>query len=440
METTIDTTTSSADIQTQEAIEPTIVESLEAMEKDLASSSKLGSGKRPVKEILAGFGKFRPAVIEHAKYLLAIVLPLVHEFLETMRKENLTPEQLQEPSDVQNLTWGETIARLKMALEKLYTSSLFEIRRVAHLSLLRFRLTQDNMSQEEISETFEWASKEYLSPEGTEVRDGFGFSKEDRQEILRLIGGIRKEYLKNVKKQEAGKKPPIVVARVDTPITAIQAWNGDVGEFVLDVPPNGDKGGKIVLQNQSGILHVVSANNGYGDLENASIPLTAIKTENCKIRDELAVSPPPAMDGEKLAKWQFRTERLGKALKRGFQALLVSATRELEPWHFLSGNDAGTAVLTFKGNFEWEPYHRPADAVTISNLSLRFTRREDGQIALTEIISKGREAFDLFSVAIGKYCAPGEEAFEDLQPVQCKVFLKLMFGQHRQEVLEKTRR
>ncbi len=152
------------------------------------------------------------------------------------------------------------------------------------------------------------------------------------------------------------------------------------------------------------------------------------------------VSPSPGTDSERLRVWKNWVERLGGLLQRGFTPVLAEAnnvdakTGDLEPREFLDSNVTGESTLTFHGDFNWDPPEEENAVVTITDLTLRFERKNDGKIGLVEIVSKDDSARALFNRAIGQYCKPGC-AFLEMRPLQCKVFLRAVFGQ---VVLDKT--
>jgi len=408
--------------------ELTVAELLEAIEKDpsrVEPSTKKRSALEAIKAVQAVAG----AITKHAEYLLAVILPMVFEFLAIAK--TLSKQQLEQDSDdVPKNTWAQIVGRFEAAIAKLINNSSFAILRATHLATIRFRIKRD-VGEQEATDILVWAvQNKYLSETFKVTAEGFGLKPEDKEEIAHLVGALRGKQLKAVNAQKADRKAtiPPPSAPVMGPISAREAWDGKVGKFELLVPANGDKGGALQLECQVGErIFVVKASNGYSDLENADILLSAIKGDNGSIRNGLKLIPPPMLSGEKLDKWKWHMERLGKVLQRGFNTVIVDEKRELEEKDFLLGA-VGTAVLTYEGPFSWAPPNHPEARVTINDLTLRFVRRNDQMISLDGIISQEDDAVDLFGEALGDFYEPGN-SFLKIRPRQCSMFLRAVYRQ-----------
>ena len=96
----------------------------------------------------------------------------------------------------------------------------------------------------------------------------------------------------------------------------------------------------------------------------------------------------------------------------------------MHPREFLLGETVGDSVLNFSG-FNWNPLCH-GESESFKDLFLRFERRHDGKIALTEILTPETER--LFGGTLGQFQAPGH-AFSNMEPLVLKVFLRAAFGQ-----------
>ncbi|OGZ78980.1 MAG: hypothetical protein A2358_04560 [Candidatus Staskawiczbacteria bacterium RIFOXYB1_FULL_37_44] len=418
MEKTIDT-----------QVELSITELLEAIEKDpsrMEPSEKKRSAMEAIKAVQAAAGK----IAEHAEYLLAVVLPLVFEFLAETEK---IEAGLDNPSDIPELTWADVISRFKLGIAKLMENSAFALRRAAHLANIRFKMKRE-INEQEAVDILVWAAQEkYLSPTFQVTAEGFGLKPEDKTEILQLVGRLRGEQLHAVETRSAEKLATVTAPpkprTSDEEIIPQEAWAGKLGKFQLGI----DNKATFELESQLNgidkqvliVTGITGHKNGLAELGNATILLSAIKADDGKVCDGLRIIPPPQLSGEKLENWQRKTEQLGAALKRGFSAIFEKENRELEPWEFLKGA-VGMATLICEEEFKWAPPNNPDEGVTIKNLTLRFARRSDGHIGLVEVVSKSPKAAKLYDKAVGQFHNPGE-AFLDMKPVQCKNFLRTVF-------------
>jgi hypothetical protein len=103
-------------------------------------------------------------------------------------------------------------------------------------------------------------------------------------------------------------------------------------------------------------------------------------------------------------------------------------SNEIEPEKFLRGTGgAGSSVITYPGTFKWQPPHEPADAVQFKNLSLRFARNCEGEIAVMEILSGGENAKNIFGESIGKFYDPSK-CFLGMEPFAVCLFLRACYS------------
>ncbi|MDZ4246472.1 MAG: hypothetical protein U1D67_05050, partial [Dehalococcoidia bacterium] len=340
-------------------------------------------------------------------------------------------------SDVDGETWGSVCGRIKRAINNKLSSTNPSERRAVCLPMIRHRFNLPTCNQELAKVALDWAvEQKFLLPnkQGTvcsgrrrfNISEGFGLTAEDKENIAGWLKALAGE----AEKVEPEKKPAVSVPpkpRVTNQrITAGEAWRGELGWFELWIPPvNGNKKGyTLYLKSlEGGHLFVDTADNGPADLESASIHISAIKDERGNVRPFLKLIPPPlSTDG--LKKWQAQKERLGGVLQDGFRAV-VHGQKDMDPRHFLITDVVGDSVLVFNGGFNWNPRNSEDQAV-FSDLTLRFARRDDGQIALTEIVSP--DAQDMLKEYLGQYRDPGQ-AFSLVKPLLCRVFLRAVYGQ-----------
>lgn len=435
--------------KTMEHKELTTLEMLNAVEQNPAQAALARrEGLSAMEAFKASTSSVIEVILQYVERLLTVVLPQVWALLAIIRQSQARADGqidiLGVPSDVEGQSWGQVKIRLEAGIACLKASAVPAIKRAFHLSALRYKLSQ-KMDGREAEDALDWAVKEgYFRPaptgfsfrgENYAIADGFGLTPADEEEVLRLIGNLRGLQLRAISvRQSAGQAAKLSVApkpRAMQKISAKEAWRGALGKFQLAVPPNGkDRGGTFQVESQEGgQLFIASASKGFSDLESAAIPLSSIRNdEDGSIRDGLKLVAPAVLSGDKLDKWKWRMERLGGALERGFRAILGKEENDIEPRVFLDSDAAGKADLCFVGAFNWNPPEEPESRVTITDLKLRFSRNESGEIALVEVVSEDEGAHALFDEAVGKYCEPGP-AFTRVRPLQCKVFLRAVYGQ-----------
>lgn len=425
-------------IDTQSGLTP--AEMIEEMKKDameVASPENMSAAERLKASIMAG-----KAFAEH---LLMTVIPQVLEYLwvcgELLKNNEASPD---DPAFESPWTIQEVMTALKKGVDDLKAHPVSTMRRAVHLAILRFQLGQPKTEQE-ASETLAWAIREgYLTPAMDAVNNGFWFKPEDREEILRLVGALRGKQLLAVEARATKPVAPPVPQKPrtsDKKISAIDAWNGILGRFQL-VIPNGKNAMTFQMESQLNeigevvlvVTGILGHSNGHAGLAEKTMPLSAIKDENGSVSNGLIISPPPMCSGERLHSWMQTSELLGNTLKRGFSAVLAeekhkAEARDPSPEEFLSPNSdaVGTTTLTFRAKFNWDD-----PEVVIPNLSLRFERRDNGQIGLVEIVSKEEEAKTLFGGAVGKFYDP-DSMFKGMRMPQVVAFLRLLYGQEVQK-------
>jgi len=340
------------------------------------------------------------------------------------------------PSDIKEKSWGNIMNEISTGLDYILTTcSDLKAKRIVCLEMMKYFFrngTTQLQAEGFINKCFEKG----FFVKGTEggvmvgkrrfiFSDKFGLTSDDKLDIISSI----KSIIAPEKSEEKPFVPASPPKRNGTDkITASQAWKGKLGKFELHIPPSGNrKAGVLQMELQDGkILFVSEASNGLADLKTQSIALSTLKSSGKLSPDCLKIVPPNHLYGDKLEKWLNRTERLASILLCGFQAA-VEGQHNINPKEFLTTNVVGDSELTFVGDFDWQPDNEN-DAGTFNNLSLRFRRQDDGQIALIEIVSEEAQDFPLLASAIRVYCQPGQ-AFNKMYPVFCRAFLRAVYKQ-----------
>lgn len=368
------------------------------------------------------------------------------EILELLNMIRDTSDISDIESDIAGMTWKQVYDRLDKAIDARRASANHSVRRAMYLQFLlrwvqelsdtgegtaTFRLdiaVEDKILQPNDKANFRFRGQNY------QISGELGFTENDMKQLEPLFAELCKKA-KNAKpkeiKQQSSATPVTPKTNLaNQRITVGRAWRGELGKFELVIPPNGnDKGGVLQMKHQEGgFLFIVQATNGLSDLESQCINLFAIKDEKGNVRNGLKLVPPQGIYSEHLARWQSQMERLGNVLKRGFRPI-IEGEKNMDPHRWLTTDAIGDSVLTFEGNFIWDPPQ--GISAVIFDLTLRFRRQDDGQVALTEILGNPDDlvnASAIFSEALGKYQNPGH-AFQNMKPQQCRVFLRAVYGQ-----------
>jgi hypothetical protein len=218
------------------------------------------------------------------------------------------------------------------------------------------------------------------------------------------------------------------------PISAKEVWeNHTPGSFTLYLPNGNGKDKKIHLECQPTANNgpvLVLAEDAMGFMAGENISLSAIQDEKGKVRYSVKVSF--VSFGSDMQAKEKRMRDLAETLKRAFVYTLdTESPAEISPRDFLTGKP-GKCLLNFSG-FKWKQ-DNPEDDLHFDSLSLYFVRDKSGQIALTEVVSGGAKAKELFASNLGIFQEPGEK-FSGITPTSCAVFLKACFAT---EVLRRT--
>lgn len=339
------------------------------------------------------------------------------------------------PSDV-GKPWGEVMGWILSKVVMILNGNNDKARRTVYLETIKYKF-KDGITQSQAVKEIDWCFEQGFfipSPAGEvvagkrrfEIPKKFGLTDEEK---LKVASRVQKAFVPKAVAAPKKPAPPAKPKSASTDkITAGQAWRGKLGKFELHIPPNGTrKAGTLQMELQDGqILFVSEASNGLADLKTQSIALSTLKSSGKLSPDCLKIVPPNHLYGDKLEKWLNRTERLASILLCGFQAA-VEGQHNINPKEFLTTNVVGDSELTFVGDFDWQPDNEN-DAGTFNNLSLRFRRQDDGQIALIEIVSEEAQDFPLLASAIRVYCQPGQ-AFNKMYPVFCRAFLRAVYKQ-----------
>jgi hypothetical protein len=340
------------------------------------------------------------------------------------------------PSDV-GKPWGEVMGWILSKVVMILNGNNDKARRTVYLETIKYKF-KDGITQSQAVKEIDWCFEQGFfipSPAGEvvagkrrfEIPKKFGLTDEEK---LKVASRVQKAFVPKAVAAPKKPAPPAKPKSASTDkITAGQAWRGKLGKFELHIPPNGTrKAGTLQMELQDGqILFVSEASNGLADLENLSIQLSALKDKSGKPDPvSLKVVPPDHLFGDALEKWQMKAERLGAILVYGFQAA-IEGQHNIDPKEFLTTNVVGDSELTFVGPFDWRP-NDPEDEGVFPDLTLRFHRRDDGQIALVEIVSEEAQDFPLLEEVIGKYCEPGQ-AFTKMYPAFLKAFLRAVYRQ-----------
>lgn len=364
---------------------------------------------------------------------LAGAMPRILEFMDLIRDPNISTV----PSDVEGKTWGNVESQIRTALCALLSDANSAVRRVVCLGLLRhsFKEGADKKTTEAalnraIGDQFllpdKQGSLDFGNNRRFNISDQFGLTTEDRLDFAARIKALFPSPKKSEpKKPQAAPKPKVDPYQKITPG---RAWKGEIGEFDLYIPANGNGKGSGTLHMEAqdgGILFIVQTTNGFGDLESQSMPLSALRGDKGEFRENLKIAA-PLLSEEARTKWLSKTERLGRILLRGFRAA-IEGRHNIDPKEFLSTSVIGDSIVIYEGVFDWRVANEE-EAGTFTNLSLRFRRRDDGQICLTEIISEEAKGFSPLEEAVGTYYRPGDR-FSRMLPLFCKAFLRATYNQ-----------
>ncbi len=368
---------------------------------------------------------------------LSGAIPQILVFLDEARAIQEDLENLS--SDVEGKTWAEIVGVLEAGISAKLSSSDLRVRRAVFLAMVFHwcRQAKSGKAGTVLDLMLKWkflipgdkGSVRFQKNRRFKISDDFGLKPKDKESLVLRLKGLYEdtqvEEAKEAKPKEA-PAPPALRAIVSREITPGQAWRGEVGNFRLHIPSvNGDPHEDLDLESQEGSqLFVAKASGRLRYLESTSIPLSAIKDDSGGVRDGLKLVPPP-LEPRALQRWKNQKEGLGFALQRGFKAVL-EGQKDMDPRVFLSTNAVGDAVLTFEGLFRWEPERDPEDWETFEDLTLRFARRDDGKLALIEVVSE--EARERLEGEVGQWRTPGE-AFLKMQPFFLRLFLRAVYGQ-----------
>lgn len=351
----------------------------------------------------------------------------------------LGEDVLGDASDMSGLTWKQVFERLAAGMQNCLSSDNPAVRRAVCLPMLRRRLDCPEATQQEVKAVLEWAHQQgflVLTDEGAhKLSDSFGLTAEDKAQLAPLLTALEGNIPKKAKPAKIPKLAKAAEAqasmaqeppRADRDITPGKAWRREFrGQFKLEVPANGggSKGGILTMEAQDhGMLFVVAATNGFRDLESRAMPLSCLQDKEGDLRDNLVLVPPP-LPPERLDQWKSQMERLGGILQRGFRAAL-EGKKDMSPAEFLTNNGpVGDSLITFK-DFNWEPQGSDEERF-FPELSLRFRRRDDGNIALVEILTP--EAEGLLEWVLDRYQDPGQ-SFMGMGPLIVRNFLRAAHG------------
>ena len=123
---------------------------------------------------------------------------------------------------------------------------------------------------------------------------------------------------------------------------------------------------------------------------------------------------------------QFHAERLCSFLKQGFYLAIGAANLpEISPEEFLTGG-IGECEITYPETFSWDPPNHPDQFLDFENLTLRWARNNEGEIALLKVVSGGKKAKKLFGTHTKEWQECGSK-FEGLDPFPCQLFLRACY-------------
>jgi len=372
-------------------------------------------------------------------------IPSVMRFKDELG--TLNEVELEDDSDAEGLTWREVGMALAGLLGYCLASDNLALRRAVALPMLRHMIVNRKTDNPKVANgVLIWAgNRGFLVSTETgalKLSDEYGFTDDDKKKIAPLLRAMVEKLPKKIGadvpaatngKPEAPERP--APKRItDRDITVAEVCSGCPGELNLYVPPqNGeDKGFTLRLDvTEDRNLVLVKGSNGLTHLANRGLCLSAFVDERGELRQGLRATPPGHLSEEERNDWMNDMGYFGVSVLRGLKAAITASDsespRDLEPAEFLNGQ-IGDSVITYE-DFEWEPHWDEDAWQYFEELALRFRRRDDGRIGLTEVLTEDAE--ELFGDFVGVFYEPEDKTrkpFSGVKPLVVRNFLRASIG------------